>query len=221
MPLLKRIRRMAEANITHWLNQVETPEAEVEAKIKELEAGAVEAKNALASFAVTYKRLEKNIQSLEASQAKLLSQVKTALSVDEEDAARKLLAEKLKISERLEKLRPVLESRHETYNELKEALVGIHDHLNESRARLMDLRARKRASDAEKALGRTLESSRKPGSESFDRLEDSVVQSECEQEVEQDLRQDSVVKTIEKAETDRKIDSELSALKLKLAEHSD
>jgi phage shock protein A len=220
MPLLNRLRRLAGANITHWLNQVETPEAEVEAKIRELEAGAVEAKNALASFAVTYKRLEKNIQDLKTQEQSFLSKVEAALVAGDDAAARKLLAGKLKISERLERLEPVLDSRRETYDELKEALVEIHDQLNQARARLMDLHARKRAAEAEKTLGRSLESSRVEGAVPFERLEDAVLQSECESEVEKDLRQELGGLSMDKEEVDRKIESELSALKLQLQEHS-
>jgi phage shock protein A len=220
MPLLNRIRRLAEANITQWLNQVETPEAEVEAKIKELESGAAEAKNALASFAVTYKRLEKNIRDLKTQEQQLLSKVKQALLAENEEAAKRFLAEKIKVADRLERLQPVLASRRETYDELKEALVEIHDHLNQTRARLLDLRARKRAAEAEKALGRSLDSTRSQDPVPFERLEDSILQSECESEVEKDLRHEFGGLSIDQSETDRKIESELCAIKLQLEERS-
>ncbi len=53
----------------HLLNQAETPEDEIAAKIAELESASREAKDALASFAVIYKRLEKNVATLSEARA--------------------------------------------------------------------------------------------------------------------------------------------------------
>lgn len=221
MPILDRIRRIAHANITQWLNQAEAPEAEVEAKIRELEAGAVEAKNALANFAVTYKRIEKNLHVLENTAAEHQQRAETALSVADEATARRSLSEKLKATERISQLTPVLESRRETYNELKDALVEIHDQLNQARAKLMDLRARKRAADAEEVLGRSLSEARGPEGVGFERLEDAVLESEARVEVDRDIRGDLHPEPMERLLRDRQVDAELAALKLKLASKAD
>lgn len=216
MPILDRIRRIAQANITQWLNQAEAPESEVEAKIQELEGGAVDAKNALANFAVTYKRLEKNIQDLQKSVQDNQQRAEQALAAGDDSTARRALSDKLKASERIENLTPVLESRRETYDELKESLVEIHDQLNQARARLMDLRARKRAADAEQVLGRSLEDARGPQGENFERLEDAVVESESRVEVEKEIRGELSPTPIERTLRDRKVDDELAALKAKI-----
>jgi len=217
MPLLDRIRRIARANIQHLLNQAETPESEVEAKIKELEEGAVEAKNALASFAVTYKRLEKNVETLRASVGEHQQRAEQALQAGDESTARRALADKLKTGERLKKMTPVLESRRETYDELKDALVEIHDQLNQARARLMDLRSRRRAAEAERAMGGTLEEVRGPDGESFERMEDEVVESESQTEADRELREELTPRSVEDTLRDREVEDELEALKAKLS----
>ncbi|MGA0332568.1 MAG: PspA/IM30 family protein [Kiritimatiellia bacterium] len=217
MPILERIRRIAQANLTQWLNQAEAPEAEVEAKIRELESGALEAKNALANFAVTYKRLEKNVKDLQQACDMQQQRAEQALSEGDEAAARRALSEKLKASERIAQLTPVLESRRETYNELKDSLVEIHDQLNQTRAKLMDLRARKRAAEAEKALGQSLDQARAPGDSGFARLEESVMASESRVEVDREIRSDLSHEPLERSLRERRIDEELKSLQEKLS----
>jgi len=157
MPILDRIRRIARVNIPQLLNQAEAPEAEIKEIIRELEDGAVEAKNALANFAVTYKRMEKNIQDLQKALQEHQRRAEASLEAGDEASAKRSLADKLKSRDRLEQLTPVLESRRETYDELKDALVEIHDQLNQARARLADLRSRRLAAEAERVLERSLE----------------------------------------------------------------
>jgi phage shock protein A len=193
----------------------------VEAKIHELEAGAVEAKNALANFAVTYKRLEKNVADLQEATVKHQQRAEKALSAGDESAARRSLSEKLKATERISQLTPVLESRRETYNELKDALVEIHDQMNQARAKLMDLRARKRAAEAEQSLGRSLDTARGPDGEGFERLEDAVIESESRVEVDREIRGELNPEPLERSLREQQVDDELASLKLKLSKNSD
>lgn len=218
MAILERIRRIAAGNITQWLNQVETPEEEVAAKIQELEGASVEAKNALAGFAVTYKRLEKQVAELTASGDDLRQRAESALAAGDESSARRLLEEKVKVDERAANLSPVLESRRETYNELKDNLVEIQDQLNQARARMMDLRARRRAAEAEKAMGKQMDTLRTPDNAAFERLEDAVLEAESHVEIEREIRGDFRSEDAAKAKRGAKVDAELAALKAKLSD---
>ncbi|MCC5842753.1 MAG: PspA/IM30 family protein [Verrucomicrobia bacterium] len=217
MAILERIRRIAKGNITQWLNQVETPEAEVLAKITELENASTEAKNALAGFAVTYKRLEKNLDSLRASRDDLAARAEASLTAGDETTARRALAEKVKTEERIQNLEPVLTSRRETYDELKENLVEIQDQLNQARSYMMDLRARKRAADAEKSMGRQLDNLRSPGELGFERLEDAVLELESQVEIDREMRGEFRPHDSTAERRDLKVDAEMAALKAKLS----
>lgn len=218
MPLLDRIRRIARANITQFLNQAEAPEAEIEAKIRELEDGAVEAKNALANFAVTYKRMEKTIRDLQDTCDEHQRRAELALEAGDESAARRSLSDKLKSRERLEQLTPVLESRRETYDELKDALVEIHDQLNHARARLVDLRSRRRAAEAERVLGDSLDQVRDSEDGSFTRLEDEVSDTESRVAVDREIRGQLDPREIMEVMRKEEIENELLALKQKVGE---
>ncbi len=141
MPILENIRKMAKANLSQWLNESDTPETEIEAKIRELETGAVKVKNTLANFVVTYKRMEKNILDLQTSVEEQSTRAEDALRAGDETAARRAIHAKLKAAKRVNNLMPVLESRRETYHELQESLVEIHSQLNLARSKMMDVRA--------------------------------------------------------------------------------
>lgn len=141
MPILENIRKMAKANLAQWLNETEIPETEIEAKIRELESGAVQVKNTLANFVVTYKRLENNILDLQATAVEQSQKAEKVLRAGDEIATRRALNYKIKATQRAENLMPVLESRRETYHELQESLVEIHAQLNLARSKMIDLRA--------------------------------------------------------------------------------
>ncbi len=220
MPILERIRRIARANIQQWLDQAETPEDEVAAKIAELESAAREAKDALAGFAVTYKRLEKNVADLVAAHDEWQARAEAALQHGDEPAARLALGERIRAEERVAALTPVLESRRKTYDELKDNLLGIHNQLNLARSRLLDLRARRQAAAAEKAMGRQMDTVERCGADGvFERLEHTVAGAEAEAEIDRELRGalTPLGETIAKRESARKVDAELAALKRTLA----
>ncbi len=215
MAILDRIRRVARANINHLLNKVETPEIELTEKIRELEEASREAKDALAGFAVTFKRLEKNVADLHQTRADWQARAEEALRAGDENMARRALGERIKVEERVQALEPVLQSRRETYDELREDLLHIHDQLNQARARVMDLRARKRAAEAEKAMGRQMSSLDRPDDGALERLEDEVVAAEAQVEIDRELRGalSPLNEQMQKNAQNRKVDEELAALK--------
>ncbi len=220
MPILDRIRRLARANILHLLNQAETPEDEVAAKIAELESASQDAKDALASFAVTYKRLEKNVAALTETRAEWQARAETALRQGDEHTARLALGERLKTEERLAALEPVLQSRRLTYDELKENLLSIHDQLSLVRSRLMDLRARRQAAEAEKTIGRRLEAAGRHGADGgFERLEDAVAEAEAQTEIERELRGATTPldEKLQREAQRRNIDRAMEALRRRVA----
>lgn len=215
MPLLERIRRIAQANIRQWLDQAETPEDEVAARIAELEKASREAKDALAGFAVSYKRLEANLAGLAAERDDAQALAEAALRQSDEPAARQALADRIRAEERIAALTPVLDSRRKTYDELKVDLLKIHDQLTCARSRLLDLRARRQAAAAEKAVGRQLDASHFAEGGAFERLEDAVALDEAEAQVDRELRGvlAPAAERVARRESERKVDEALAALK--------
>ena len=162
--------------------------------------------------------MEKNIEDLEKARTEHQLRAVKALQTGDESTARRALSEKMKSHERIEQLTPVLESRRETYDELKEALVEIHDQLNQARSKLMDLRARKRAAEAEQVLGSKLDNVRNSEDPGFERLEDSVVEAESRSEVEREVRGDILPKPLERSYREKQVEEELKSLQAKLSQ---
>jgi len=223
MAILERIHRIARANISQLLNRVETPEAEIMARIGELEDAAREAKDALAGFAVTVKRQEQSNDELRKTRDGWQARAEAALKDGDEALARRALGERLKVEERLTAMEPVLAGRRQTYDELREDLVRIHDQLSQARARLMDLRARKLAAEAEKTVGRRVATLDDGSPAGFERLEDEVMAAEATAEIERDLRGTltPLNEKLEQGARNRAVDQELEALKGKLAKGGD
>ena len=218
MAILDRIHRIARANLAQLLDRVESPEDEITSHIGALEDAAREAKDALAGFAVTVKRQEQNNATLRKTCDDWQGRAESALQAGDEPLARRALGERLKAEERLASLEPVLESRRKTYDELRDDLVRIHDQLNQARAKLMDLRARKLAAEAEKSMSQQVTSVDRSPLVGLERLEDEVMAAEASAEIDREMR-GVLTPLSEKLDRDvqkRKIDGELEALKVRL-----
>lgn len=218
MAILDRIHRIARANLAQLLDRVESPEDEITSHIQALEDAAREAKDALAGFAVTVKRQEQGNAALRQTRDDWQARAEAAIQAGDESLARRALGERLKVEERLAALEPVLESRRTTYDQLRDDLVRIHDQLNEARAQLMDLRARKLAAEAEASMSQRVSALHQAPPAGLERLEDEVMAAEAAAEIDREMR--GVLTPLhEKLEAnlqDRKIDGELAALKARL-----
>jgi phage shock protein A len=218
MAILERIQRIARANLAQWLDRADTPEDEIAGHIQALEEAAREAKDALAGFAVAVKRQEQSNEALRQSAVEWQTRAESALRSGDEPLARRALGERLKVEARLAALEPVLAGRRQTYDELRDDLVRIHDQLHQARAGLMDLRTRKLAAAAEKTMTRRAGSLADAGPPGLERLEDEVLAAEASAEIERDLR-GVLTPLSEKLERDARncrVDDELAALKARL-----
>jgi phage shock protein A len=218
MSIIDRIRRIARANINSLLDRADTPEMALEEKIAELEKAVQEAREALAAYAVSMKRVEKEHDSLQAARAEWQRKAEAAVQGGDEKTARRALAERMKADDRLRPLAPSVQRNRDTYDELKQNLVTLNDQLAATRARLTELKSRQRAAEAQKVFGRKVEDvgDRVTGAD-FERLEDAVSQAEIEVEIEREVRGEMVdAAGLEKRSRDLELDAELRALKDKV-----
>ena len=219
MNIFERMRRIAEASIHDSLDKAESPEKMLKQKVRELEDAIKEAKDALASFAVSFKKTEKEQEQLKRLKAEWEHKAEASLAVGDEAMARNALSEKLKADERIRSLEPSINKSKETYAQLREGLVTFQDQLREAKLQLTELQSRKRAAEAQKLFGDNLE---KGGSSvdsaEFSKMEEDVLKTESEAEISGELRGDSLLSDadIEKKTRELQVDSELDALRSKL-----
>lgn len=222
MSILDRISRIARANIHGMLDKADTPELELKERIREIEATTQEAKEALASYAVCYKKLEREAAEEGLHREALQGKAHTALQEGDEERARAALGERIKLDERLAVLEPSLARSRETYEGLKQSLVDLNDSLKTARLKLAELESRKRAAEAQRMFGSKLdEAAARAGADiNFSRLEDAVVESEVTAEIEAEVRAElSGSQAILKKEShEKRIDDALAAMKKEMGE---
>jgi phage shock protein A len=216
MSILDRVRRIAQSNLEHLLDRADTPEMEIQDKIRELEEAVSEAKDALASFAVTHKTRQRENERLARQQSEWQEKAEDALRSGNEQSARHALGERIKIEERLQATTPALEESARSYAELKDNLVVLHDQINAARRKLRELQARKRAAEAQKAFGSKLDKVEGAAAAgAMDKFEGDVFHAEAAAEVDREIRSEtsSTDARIRKQAHEAKIEAELAALK--------
>jgi phage shock protein A len=220
MSIIERIRRIAEANLHSLLDRVETPEIVLQGRIEEIEQAIAEAKEALADFAVSRKRLEMEHAQSERAVTTWMQNAELEVKDDRESAARNALIHRIRSQERCSRLSDMLERSKKTYEELKESLVVLSDQLRAAKLKLSELQSRKRAAEAQRVaggkLGKALAVSGK--NIDFSTFEEEVAQTEMGTEIDHRVRMDmaAIDKEIEQEQFDSIIDSELKILKQKL-----
>jgi len=220
MSIIDRIRRIAQANIHSLLDKADTPEMVIQDKIGELEKTMSEAKEALAAFAVSQKRLEMEQANSERAVAEWNKKAELEIKGGKEAAARNALVYRIRSKERADRLGGMLDQSRKTYEELKENLVVLSDKLRAAKISLSELRSRKKAAEAQKAFGGTLDKAAAVSGRdlNFSPFEEEVLQAEMEVEIDREVRggMASIEREIEQQEVDSKVDAELEALKNKL-----
>ena len=219
MSVFDRIQRIAKANINWVLDKVELPEKELESKIKELEETIQQGRESAASYGATFKRLERELEDLRAQQDNLTGEAEQALKGGDEKVARDLLTEKVKLSERIGQISPGVEQGRRTFEALKDNIIKLQDQLKAAKLKLNNLKARKRAAEAQKAFDQQLSRTAAAGSGgvAFDRLEDEVLQTEAEVEIRQEIRGDALSDMELAARSrDLQVEAELQAMQERL-----
>lgn len=220
MSVLDRIQRIAKANMNWLLDKVEVPEQELASKIKELEETLQQGRESAASYGATFRRLEHELEGLRSKQKSLTKEAEQAVKAADEDIARKLLTEKVKLSERIAQITPGVDQGRKTFDMLKSNMIKLQDQLKAAKVKLGDLKARKKAAEAQKAFDQELsKSSVALGSDgaAFERLEDEVLQTEAEVEIRQEIH-GTAMSDLELAERSRdlQVEAELQAMKERL-----
>jgi phage shock protein A len=217
MSILARVGRIAKANINWLLDKAEPPEQELQAKIAELTAAIQECKVAAATYGATFRKLQQEVGQLSASQSQLQSQAEQALRSGDEDTARRLLSQKLSITQRLTNLAPGVQQGREVFDRLRDNLARLGDQLIQARAKLAELRTRQVSAEARKAFSEQLDGvSGATAPAMFERMETQVIGAEAQAEVLEEIQGGD----LEQRSRDLQIDAELESLRERLTDQS-
>jgi phage shock protein A len=219
MSIFDRIQRIAKANFNWMLDKVEPPEQELESRIEELRDAIGEGRACAATYGATFKRMQKEQESLRQKQAEWQQRAESAVQAGDDAVARQALEEKVRICERVSNLQPGIEQGQATYQQLRDNLQKLTEQLKVAQTKLQELRARKSAAEAHKAFGEQLDKSTSLTGEgvAFDRLAGEVDQLEAEVEIGEEIRGDSLSDAeLENRGRELQVDAQLRELKEKL-----
>ena len=217
MSIMDRIRRLTKANVHDALDKMEDPEKMLKHKIRELEEASKTARQALANFAVSFKKMEKEQEQMKRLKAEWQLKAESSLKIGDEEMARKCLAEKLKAEERINNLDPSIIQSKKTYAQLKDNLAILQDQLRIAKVRAAELQSRKHAAAAQQAFGTSFDkvTASSVDDADFAKMEEEVLETESEVEIDREVRGDLTKAdiAIEKQSQELKVDAELDALK--------
>jgi phage shock protein A len=216
MSIFDRIQRIAKANVNWLLDKVETPESELESKIKELEDALVEGRQAAATYGATFRRMEIEAQALAKQQDELQRKARAALAAGDEPLARKALEDKLLAGQRAAALAPGIEQGRKSYQTLTDNLGKLQQQLKAAKAKLAELVSRQKAADAQKTFGKYFDRSTAATVDgaAFERMEDQVLQAEAEAQIGEEIRRGTVSDLdLEQRSRDLQVEAELRAMK--------
>jgi phage shock protein A len=220
MSIIDRVRRIAQANIHSLLDKAETPEILLQSKIVELEETIVGAKEALAGFAASQKRLEMEQSNSERAVTEWMHKAESEIENGKEAAARNSLAQSIRSRERADRLIRMLDQSKKIYEELKENLAILSDKLRAAKLGMSELQSRRKAAEAQKVFGGKMEKAMAVSGWdlNFSPFEKEVLRAELEVEIDRHVRGDmsAIDRDVDSQTVDSMVERELEALKKKL-----
>ncbi|XEC95599.1 PspA/IM30 family protein [Paenibacillus tarimensis] len=186
MGILKRMTDMTKASLNEMLDKIEDPVIMLNQYLRDAEAEIHEAERTVAKQLADEQRMKLRYEDAVRQAAERESQAEQALLTNQEELARKLLAEKVHYEQQAEQFGALYEQNREHAAELRTELEKMRDELQILRAKRTDLANRAQAAKAKKQVAQiNVQHSIEGGSASrgFHRMEEKITQLEAEAEV--------------------------------------
>lgn len=217
--LFKRVKTMLASEWNAALDKAEDPQKMLDQYMREMGEDIREAESAVAKQMANEKMLKKKYEDAEALVEKRERQAIKALEADNEDLARRTLADKKIQQETAKALKEAHERAVADVNELRLKLDDMKKEYQEMELKKDALKARAETAKTKVKINRTMSNIGNDASkQGFERMEEKVLRYEAEAETSEDLRfeRKSLDHELEALEEDNGIEEELAALKEKL-----
>jgi len=222
MGLFGRLGTLIRSNINELINRAEDPEKMLNQVLVDMKGQLVEAKKQVAVAIADEKRIKKQYEQELAKAADWEKKAMLAVRAGNDDLARAALARKADHDELAVTLKEQWEAQKHSVDQLKEALRGLDSKIEEAKRKRNILVSRQKRAQAQATINKTLSQLNSSDSHdsTFSRMDERVTQLEAEAEASAELGAlpDSTLESQFKAlETGSSVDSELDALKQKMA----
>jgi phage shock protein A len=152
MGLFDRLRRLIRSSVNDTIRRHEDPEKVLNQILLDMNKQLVEAKRNVATAIAEEKRLERQIRGQEEKAAEWERRAMVALRAGKEDLAREALTRKKREAEYATQFRAQYEKQHAAVEDLKAALRGLQDKMEDAQRKKNLLVARAKRAEAQKRI---------------------------------------------------------------------
>ncbi len=222
MGLFSRLGTLIRSNINELINKAEDPEKMLNQVLVDMKSQLVEAKKQVAVAIADEKRLKKQYQQEAAKAAEWERKAMLAIKAGDDNLAKAALARKGEHDEVAETLRQQWEAQKQSVEQLKSALRGLDNKIEEAKRKRNILVSRQKRAEAQRTINETLGNINSTSAfDTFERMSDRVTQLEAEAEATAEisgaLPEASLESQFKALEASSGVDDQLSALKQKMA----
>src|SRR5579862_2952512 len=218
MGMFSRISDIVNSNINAILDRAEDPEKIIRLIIQEMEDTLVEVRSSTVKTIAEKKELERKIAAVEHDRDDWQANAELALTKDREDLAKGALQIKTRLQQELEILNRQMQQVEEGLAKQTEDVRTLQAKLADAKAREQSMVARHQtATNRLKIRGSLYDSRVTDAFARFDQVERSLDHLEGRVDLYDMTKPTSVADELAELETQHQIDSELAALKAKVA----
>lgn len=222
MGLFSRLGTLIRSNINELINKAEDPEKMLNQVLVDMKAQLVEAKKQVAVAIADEKRVKKQYEQEAAKAAEWERKAMLAVKAGDDNLARAALARKQEHDEVAETLRQQWEAQKQSVEQLKAALRGLDNKIEEAKRKRNILVSRQKRAEAQRTINETLSNINSTSAfDTFERMSDRVTQIEAEAEATAEIGGALPEATLESQfkalEASSGVDDDLAALKSKMA----
>ncbi|MBL4683455.1 MAG: PspA/IM30 family protein [Nannocystaceae bacterium] len=221
MGLFSRLGTLIRSNINELINKAEDPEKMLNQVLVDMKSQLVEAKKQVAVAIADEKRLKKQYEQDAAKAAEWERKAMLAIRAGDDGLARAALARKTEHDDVAETLRQQWEAQKQSVEQLKGALRGLDNKIEEAKRKRNILVSRQKRAEAQRTINETLSNINSSSAfDTFERMSDRVTQLEAEAEAASELGvlpEATLESQFRALEASSSVDDGLSELKEKMA----
>ena len=221
MGLFSRLGTLIRSNINELINKAEDPEKMLNQVLVDMKQQLIEAKKQVAVAIADEKRIKKQWEQEATKAAEWEKKAMLAIRAGDDTLARAALARKADHDEIANQLKDQWEAQKTSVENLKGALRGLDNKIEEAKRKRNLLVSRQKRAEAQRTINETLSSINSTSAfDTFDRMSDRVTQLEAEAEATEEISgalNEGSLESQFKALEASSVDDQLDALKRKMA----
>jgi phage shock protein A len=222
MGLFSRLGTLIRSNINELINKAEDPEKMLNQVLVDMKAQLVEAKKQVAVAIADEKRIKKQYEQEAAKAQEWERKAMLAVKAGDDALARAALSRKAEHDEVSETLKQQWEAQRQSVEQLKAALRGLDNKIEEAKRKRNILVSRQKRAEAQRTINETLSNINSTSAfDTFERMSDRVTQLEAEAEAASEIGGALPEATLESQfkalEASTGVDDDLARLKKKMA----